>query len=581
MLFNRAPFNQAPFNSDGGTSQEPEQPGHETVVVALGAGARWRLRVLVNGLDVSHRLTGSAKVDREAGAARIAELSLVPEPGPLSIDSLTGTSLQIYRQRIEGEVVASEQLRFTGIVKPPRFSSTQQIISLAGTCDLQNRVEALTVAQINALAGGNWSPAVFGELESHWQYASDRMSTRQADLDCAPDGTMRVTSWEPAAVPHFRFGPETILDGTLDVAPADASQLINRIELAVEYRYTRLRHREHTYTWTNPAGNFCGWYVETFELPTRSMLLEALEQADWEAYSEPLMTTLPPDMVNPCQMGGAWYNSYTADPHLLSFSAQVARRTSQALTERYTITLTAPGSVAVFGERLQRERYSDDVEYDSRSWEALQIDGRPAAAFQDDLGDWVIDKDEGARRSDVLQTALAREVVRMADSHRQTRVSFQTPIVDHVYDTTHTVHIQCLGTEAMGLVTRVQEEWDIEAGTEIASIEFAVRRGGNASDSDDLVTPARPVFDLGAAPEAVTVLATQLGGRPTSPPFNEDLDGFSGNYSVIWGGTQTYSRQLSITTPDIGSPYRDPAEAEQAASYRVALGTDLLTVDVI
>lgn len=553
----------------------------ETEVVRLPDSARWRLRVLVNNQDLSHRLTGTVSVDREESAARLLELSLVPERGALDFDGLTGKPIQLFRQRLVGDDVVSESLRFTGIVRPPSFTPTSQVISLTGTCDLQTRVEAMTVPQIDALVPGDWSAAVFGELSSHWQYAQDRLATRQASLDCAPDGTLRVTPWEPAPLPHFAFGPDAVLDGTLNVSPAEASQLVNRVELTVEYRYIRLRQREHTYTWENPVGNFCAWYVETFELPTRSMLFEALDQADWTAYDTPSMTTLPGDLVNPCGLGGAWYNRYTDDPHLLSFSARVARRTAQTLTETYTITLQAPGSSAAFGEQIKRERYSDDVEYDPQSWEAQPINGLPADAVQDDLGDWVIDKDEGARRSQVLQAAIAREAVEIATSHRQTRVTFQTPVTDQVYDTTHTIRVQALGVKAQGKVARVQEVWDIEAGTEIATVDIAIRRGGDVALTDPIVLPARPHFDLGTPPAGTTMLATQLGGRPASGEFNEDLDGFSGNYSVVFPNTHTYSRQLQITTPDIDSPHRDPAEAEQVAAYQLSLDSDLLEVMVL
>lgn len=574
MLLNGSPLNGAALNG-------APLPTSQTEVIELAEGSRWRLRVLVNNQELSHRLTGSLVIDREESAARMVELSLVAEPGALNIDGWTGTPIQVYRQRIEDGAVASEQLRFSGIVRPPRFTPTSQVIRLTGTCDLQNRVEQMTIEQINALVPGDWSAAVFGELSSHWQYAQDKLSTRQLSLDSAPDGSLRVTPWAPVAVPHFRFGPSTVLDGSLDVTPAEAGQLVNRVELSVEFRFLRLRQREHTYSWSHPAGNFCGWYVETSELPTESMLQETLEQADWDAYTAPNVVELPPDLINPCGLGGAWYNAYTADPHLLSFTALVARRTAQTLTERYTITLQAPGSISAFGERPQRERYSDDVEYDSRSWESLPVESRPVGAVQDELGDWVIDKDEGTRRDAVLRTAILREVVRMADSHRQTRVVFQTPIVDQVYDTTHTARVEALGTEAQGKIVRVQEAWDIEAGTEIATVELAIRRGGAAAESDPLDIPARPGFDFGAPPDATTLLATQLGGRPASPPLDEDLDGFAGNYSVIFGGTNTYPRRLQITTPDIDAQYRDPAEAERARSYQVGLGSDLLQVEVV
>lgn len=574
MLLNASPLNTTLLNGRRNTTRKPE-------IIKPADSTRWRLRVVLNGQDLSHRLTGTVTIDRDAGAARVLTLSLVPESGALDLDVLTGKSVQLWRQRLEGVAVVAEQLRFTGVTLRPRYNPTSAVLTITASCDLQNRVELMTTEQIDALVPGVWSAAVFGELSSHWQYAQDRASTRPQHLDCAPDGSIRVTPWAAAAAPHFVFPAGAVIDRSFDVQPADAGQLVNRAEVEVEYRFTRLRHREHRYEWANPAGNFCSWYVRTFELPTHSMLTEALEQADWDVIGDVSSTDLPPDMVNPCGMGGGWYNSFTEDPHMLSFSVAVARRTAQTLTEKYTLTLLASGSVATFGERPARERYSDDVDYDSRSWETLPVDGRPAGAIQDDLGDWIIDKDDGARRLDALNAALSREWVNILESHRRTRVVFGTPITDHVLDTIHTARVEVLGTLAQGRIARVQDEWDIDAGSEIATVELAVSRGGEAIQGTPLTPPARPHFDLGAAPVASTTLATQLGGDTLSPAYNEDLDGFAGNYSVILPGSEQCPRRLQITTPDIEAAYRDPSDGEKAASYLVAIPTDLLVTEVL
>ena len=401
------------------------------------------------------------------------------------------------------------------------------------------------------------------------------------NVECAPDGGLRVSPWAPAAVAHFSFGPSEVLDGSIEVRPADAGQLINHVEFTLEYRYTRLRHRQHGYTWEHPAGSFCVWLGNDTELPTESMLRDALNQGGWQIIGALILDTLPGTMPEPCGGSGVWINRYTADPHLLGFGATVARRTAQTLTERYLLTLEASGSVASFGAHPSRERYSDEVEFDSGSWEDLAPDSTPADAVQDELGDWVIDKNDLTRRDNALTTALHVEWVRMAGSHRQTRVAFQTPITDQVYDTVHTVRVAALGTVAQGKVTRVQEVWDINAGTEVATLELAIYRGGVATQSEPLTPPARPAFDMGVAPATGTVLATQLGGAVDSPSYDEELDGFAGNYGWEAAGSATYPRRLQITTPDIEAVHRDPAEAETVVSYAIGLSTDLLLTEVI
>lgn len=578
MQINGAGLNGVGLN--GGFRVAISQP--ETEVIELADSARWRLRVELAGVDISSRLTGRITIERDEGAARVAKLSLLPPSGPLDLDSMTGKHLRVYRQRLEGDDVASEQLRFAGQTMRPGLDASSKLVSLTATCDIQSRIEQMSTAQITALVPGSyWAEAVFGELESHWKYCQDRCATVPGNLDCAPDGTIRFTPWAAKAVPHFSFSPSEIIDGSLAVEPADVGQLVNQVELTLEYRYTRLRHRPYAISWNHPTDNFCEWLAEgSTELPTESMLLEAIEQGGWHLVGELNSVELPPSMPDPCGLGGSWKNTFTADPHMLSFAVSLAQRTSQTLTERYSLTLSATGSIAAFTLQPDRERYSDEVEFDAGSWEILPPTTEPTGSVLDESGDLVIDKDEGSRRDNALLTALHCEAVRMRATHRKSRVSFLTPITDAVYDTSHTVYLACLGVRAQGKVARVLEAWDIDAGSETAAISLAISRGGDQVSGDALVAPARAVFDFGPPPPHSVALATQLGGRPGAPAFNAELDGFSGNYGVKTPGAEQYPRRLQFTTPDIDERYRDPSEGEAVASYQINIPTDLLITEV-
>lgn len=584
-MFNSSPFNSVAFNASvlASAPTDPVDPVDpvETIVVELADGVRWRLRVILAGVDVSDRLTGRVSVDREEGGARMLKLSLLPTAGPFDIDTLTGKPVTLYRQRIDGDTMANETLRFSGETLRPGIDAATKVVSITASCGLQRRVELMSIEAIKAmLPGGFWSVSAFGELEKHWQYCQDRCSTMPGNLDSAPDGSLRWTPWKAAAVPHFSFGPDEIVDGSMSLQPADASQLINKVEVVVEYRYVRLRHRGHVIVWEHPAGSFCVWFALTTELPTRSMLLDALEQGGWAVIGTPGMEELPPSMADPCGTGFVWVNRNTADPLLLSFNASVAKRTSQTITERYTFTLTADGSVSAFGVQPSRERYSDDVEFDTSSWVDIAPTDAPAGAIEDDAGDLVLDKDQIGRRDDAVLTALHLERTRMLGSHRLARYQFQTAITDEVYDTTHTVRAEANRVTVQGKVTRVQEAWDIDNGSEVATIELALSRGGDEVTETPITVPARPVFDLGPAPSNSTVLATQLGGLVGSAPYDEELPSFSGNYSWAAEFEEVYPRRLQFDTPAVEGKYRDPVEADSAAAFRVSIPTDLLIMEV-
>ena len=195
-------------------------------------------------------------------------------------------------------------------------------------------------------------------------------------------------------------------------------------------------------------------------------------------------------------------------------------------------------------------------------------------------GDRVQDQNDPARRLNTLLTVLHYEATRMEASHRQARLSFQTPITDARYDTDQTICLHALGVLVQGKLARVYEQWDINTGRELATLTLALRRGGYSTNADPLTAPAPPTFDLGAAPPSHTQLASQFGGRNNSPPFDDELDSVSGNYSWTAPGAESYPRRLQFNTPDIDALHRDQAEAETSASYQLNLPSDLLLVEV-
>ncbi len=538
----------------------------------------WRLRVLVGGLDLSDRLTGPCSVEAEENGSRLCTLHLLPEPGLFEADQWTGRPVQLWQQRLEGDQLAAETLWFTGYALQPRWNISTQVIRLTATCQRQRRLADLSPAQVAALIPGDYADGIFGPVNDSERFAADLLSTRPVALDCGADGQFRLTPWAAKASPDYHLTADEVIDGSLELTLATADQLLNQLVLHLEYRYSRLRYRRYQFNWAHPAGNFCTWLADSTDLVTLSMLNSALEQSNWQLHSLSY-EALPPSMSNPCGNVGFWINRYTADPHLLAFSASVGSRIAQSLSETYHLTLGASGSQATYGLRSQEERFGDEVVFDAGEWESDE--GGPAeGAVQDELGDWIADQSAPARRSRVLHTALAVGETRLLAQHRLNRLRLQLPQGDTVFDLRHTLQVEALGIRAKGKVARLNARWDHDSGSANLELELAISRSGPHVPAGPLSLPSPPVFDLGSPPTGSSELVTQLGGRPGSPPFDENLDGVSANYGVLFPGAETYPRRLQISTPEIAAAHRDPVSAERLASYEITIPNDLLLMEV-
>jgi len=558
MLINGGPINSAPINGASGAVAAPEPE-----YVVAGISYRWRLRVIVGGVDMSDQVLGETDTDREAGAAGVGGLELYLPPGPVVPSDWVGRPVTIdFIWTSQG--VAREERRYTGQILAPSWDAANRILACELSDNLQQRVEALSVAEIDALCGGFWSPDVFEPVDgrSRWDYALERMSTRTASLDCSPTGELRVSSWYAMATPHYVFGPGTTLDGSVSLQLPDLSRLTNRVVIEADYRYTRLRQLNENWQWV--GGGFCGWYFsDTKELPTIEMIEDAVADSGSQLMAMPIWDILPPSHSDPCSIGVPWVNVFTN--LLLGATFSSARRWAQRVTERYTLTVEVPTSVAQAGTVVARGGGAFEVE-------SAQAEAWSSEPFDSGISGHTDERDE-PRRQAFFAVLLRQALAQLVDAHRATRItlSLPTPMAAGI-DLTHTVLLDDQGIAAQGRVTRLRDVFDHAGGTAITTLELAVMRGGGAV-SDPLVPPPS-VDEPQDDSYTVTNLPTQLGGRTDSPPYDDELPGFAGNYST--GSGEQYPRRFDLPAVEIPAEQRDELPVPIEATYRVAIPNDLL-----
>ena len=578
LLINGAPLNAG---SMGG--------GAEPVPVAPRDSILWDVRAMLAGEDVSELLTGTIRVEQERGAASLADCALLLDPGPIDPTWYTGKSLSIhYLEWRAGAWV--EYLLFDGWVIRPSFEPVDSVIALECSDRLQDAIEALTIAGVDALVGGNWSADLFEDPvgRSRWDYAQERLSSRAASLNRLPGGELVVTPWA-ATAPAFVYGEGVTLDRSLAWSPVDLDERVNVVEVDALWRYPKLRERRDNFNWEHPnlsgltgIGGFCVWHLETTELPDIAMVEEGMfGDAGSGASLNPLWYRLPLSVTDGqntgqfCDPQFVWINTY-ADL-LLGGAWTGARRWVQAVTETYALRVEAPGSIASAGEVIRRDRLAVDSSDQERTetfaepgWKGFE----PGGSYEG--SDWVVNLREQDRWQAALVCAVAMARVQILSAHRGNRLSFDVPTSDAMGVTLQqTLRVEDQRCRSQAPVWLLTHELSIDAQTAITTITLGVSRGGG-DVTDPIIVPAPPAVPAGPGRATARDLVTQLGGRPDSPPFDETLMGFSGNYDVPFPGSEQYPRDFRVEAPEIDEFYIDELELSTAATYRVAVPHDLL-----
>jgi hypothetical protein len=568
MLINVGPLGSTPLNSMGGYAAP--------VQVVRGLSFVWRVQLWVGGLDLTHLLTGGLDVDREEGAAGVAGFSLLLPPGPVVPPDWTGKAVALDYISTDRDGIVTTARLYTGSLEMPAWDSTTRILACECSDQRQDRVEALSIAQIDALIPGYWSADAFEPLDgrSRWEYAGERLSTVTAALDCSATGVLRTTSWY-ATPPAFVFGSGTTLYNSVQIDLQPQGAINNTVEIEASYRYPRLYQHNVQFSWTHPQtggatgiGAFCNWRTWSTDLPSGDMVAGEVSSAGLTMIGRPGGTTLPQSMPNPCLDEVPWINTY--GDLFLSVSATGAQRWAQSVTERYTLTLTA-GNLAT--PVISRQSASFEID-DSRAddWQA----GTPTgSASQADLSD-------ESRRAAFLLCLLNQAKSALVSAHRGTTVSWQTPTdMALAVDLTHTLRLDDTAA-ASGKCRRIQHSIDLTAGRAMTTLSVAVMRGGGINDP--LAVPAAPDTSQPPITASGGVLSTQLGGRLTNPvtgfavaAYQEESLGFAGNFSVKDDLTaEDFPRRFKVQSVEIPAEYRDELQRDVVAAYRVAIPNDLL-----
>ena len=551
----------------------------------------------LGGVDVSARLTGPWEVDREAGRAAVAEFTLLPTAGALDAAALIGAPVQ-FGYDLDGQ----RFVLFTGVADEPAFDPTTGLLALRCSDGLQARLDALPRPVIDALVGGYWSAALFDGAVSGYEYAQQRLSTQAADYDLDPYGIGRLHQWAAEPTPHFTFVEDpalgNFLHATLSLANSRYKDQINRIDLTVEVRFRRRVHRQRTFHWR--GFNFQDYLLDSFTLPTEEVIRQAAEASGWGVTYESF-ERLPPSGV---YYGLPWSHNPAKPPFFVtSATLGLARRWGQTVTETYQYTVTAPASIARWGEQRTDDYASLSPEPpDAQAWLDEEFAPSGGIGGTSDLagfatapnGDRYLDDLPAGERETAIEAALARARAQILAAHRRHSVALTAPLLPQI-DLTHTARVVTPRLTAQGKVRQIIHRGTADMADRQGpqtTVVLAISLSGPEAVADSpIAAPPRP--DTAPADASGPALGdgvdTHLGNRggdgaapvneppfgyKPSPPDDPSWVGWVGNYGlpIPWSAVK-YDERFVV---DVGEISRDPIQATRALPHTVAVPHDEL-----
>jgi hypothetical protein len=584
--------------------------GIEDAAVLLGAeqppaGDSWELVALVDGSDVSARLTDAITVEASEGGARTASFVCVPDAGAVSFVPWIGRPVILtYRLRDAVGDVIYERDVFRGAVELAEYDLNANLMRLRCTDGLQKAIDALDRNSIDLLTPGALYIERGGDEPDGYTYLGKRLETLQAAIDLDITGTLVLTDWAPKATPDLSVTDADIYDGSLGVEVQRGRDAVNKVTVSFGYRYERYheRHALGGWHWQREAGvSFCHWLEETTELPDKAMIRQALESTGWFVLGLQI-DMLPPSGVFDCFWGPSLWGIDEELRQQLAFGTgwRIGLRFTQQITEQYELNVTAPASIAQIGEHAISLRESLDNEIKDEAWK-FETDktqtGMLAASVKTDpdnggkqiisSGDWFEDRiDIGpyprAQADKALALVLATAAARIADGHRNNAIVWDMPANPSI-ERYHTIAVTTPRVSGRGKVRDIRHEFNLQQGSRVTTVRLAISsaHGSTSFTPDPLDLPeppdsTGPIDHTGTTPVAMMdkPTSTQIGGRATTPPFLEHADGFAGNFSNPGFGSPTYPRRFAATAPKVEDASRQAQTFTRAQTYQLAVRED-------
>ena len=532
-------------------------------------------QIIIDSVDQTTNLTGIVQISIKEGKARTATFNLLITSSVTQLIGWVNKSVVI-----KSDIDSNIKTEFTGVIDTPAYDVETGITSFTCTDNMQESFETKTKAQIDAIITAYWSEAVFNDSEG-WEYAQERMSTIPSALDMDELNAIRVTPWAAKGTPDYTFtDADFIYQSLKNNEIANRRNIVNAVNISVDYRYKRLKERQFTYDLDDGIADgawVCAENLNPYPIPSKARIDDAIAGSGWEILSDIVFQELPPSgLYSPCEVAFIKNDAFAR-----GVAVTLGSRYTQNVTEKYTIRVESADSIDAMGEIAVTKTASTVTDFDTKEFDdSLIADGwgNFGTPLTDINNDSYVNKDSATERQSALDTIINEAKTRILASHRNTEVTLELPYSQNV-DVIHTAHINSTKLQAKGKVSMVVKTIDTFSGlamclvTTKLSKKFGVGVPGTENppatpdglptETDTQIVDITPVYHLG-------------GQDPTV--YDPDWAGWITDYSVVTEpGHVAYPKEFVVNTPAITLNSVDNIEPTDSSLINVTIPDDTLS----
>jgi hypothetical protein len=570
----------------------------------------WDPIITVGGKTLAAReLTGSIKVTKTEGSNTTASFSIILYPNTYTLYDYQAKPVTISVKK-DGVVTKL----FTGLVDVPELNVFEEKLTL--NCTADRRVLLGNLASIEPYIG-YYAEGVLGTNLNAADRITQRMTTIPASLDFDSSNNYSITSWTAKTTPDYAFGSSSVYRREPQLIMDSSSQIINKVNITLEYGYVR-HHQAQCYTsWLHPYANtVCPFLQDMPTCPSRNMIRAAAQSAGWLVDNDSF------DFTNQLASGfyhcdGTWLAwslietgvqnaqildsngrpvldssgnpTYRSVPTIIADNSKryamganwfSYKRYNQNIKESYTVSVTSPESVAKYGE------IPSDQSYGYTAVDAYD-DFTSATAYSYTMGasfhiDGVTDRN---KFNDVYMCALQKARTQILKSHRRNKMVFQVPLLPSI-ELRHTASLTgkwVMGKGKVYSITHVMGISDSSGGasgdsyTDISLMQY---RGTTTVSETSLAIPTVPAE--GAINNVFgAVLDTHLGEDPAASGASA-WNGYIGNVWTFKSGGSiggnyirtNYTESFVVDSPTIPTNLTDNKVLTKSVTYNVNIPND-------
>lgn len=565
----------------------------------------WYPILVIGGARIPDNQIEALEIIRTENDSAAVNFGLIPPTGTIDLTQYEG-------QEVTLDIIlypSGDGYRvYTGTVNIPEIDLINK--KLAFTCN-DNRAENIDT-QLSAILPyiGWYSEEAFGVPGDSADILEKRLSTVPKCVDFNAYGSPVISDLLAKAVPDITlYDADVYRDDGHDpvVRLSPRSRLVNTINLTATYQFQRLHHRNIVYSWEAPyADDACEFLTHSYSVASRDMVRQAVASAGWVLNSEITFRDVLAAGWYRCSGGTIGWGTaqltatnvdsgtkdatgntvYTAVPTnyqdlgaALCFGADwtASKRWSQNITEKYTLSVTAPQSIAQYGEIAQESSIGVASEYDSSGWEKYDTYTPPTALITDqdtNLMGWYNN----------TALAIARAQTTIIKSHRDNRVIFQCELHPE-FDLSQTIYLNCTRLQAQGKVRSIRHKLNVTTGEAVTICELALSRStGSSSTTSPMIVPTRPTYTPASGVTSITLDShygdaySRFGVNDVDPAWT----GHIGNKSFLDangnGARSNWTHAFIVDTPPIEDAARSNVELAGTGTYTTEIQNDLLEI---